>query len=71
MSRVKQSVDEGVKEIRLTSEDAGAYGLDIGTNIVELLRDVLTAVPDGVMVKLGMVRCVSFVLWHSCLLNNV
>jgi threonylcarbamoyladenosine tRNA methylthiotransferase CDKAL1 len=56
VSRVRQSVAEGVKEIRLTSEDAGAYGRDIGTNIAQLLRDVLEAVPDGVMVKLGMVR---------------
>ncbi len=55
VSRVRQSVAEGVREIRLTSEDAGAYGRDIGTNIAELLRDVLEAVPDGVMVKLGMV----------------
>jgi threonylcarbamoyladenosine tRNA methylthiotransferase CDKAL1 len=56
VDRVRQSVAEGVKEIRLTSEDAGAYGRDIGTNIAALLRDVLEAVPDGVMVKLGMVR---------------
>jgi threonylcarbamoyladenosine tRNA methylthiotransferase CDKAL1 len=55
VDRVRQSVAEGVKEIRLTSEDAGAYGRDIGTNIAALLRDVLEAVPDGVMVKLGMV----------------
>ena len=34
-------ITEGVTEIRLTSEDTGAYGLDIGTNIVELLHAVL------------------------------
>lgn len=54
VARVKQCVEEGVREVRLTSEDAGAYGLDIGTNIVELLEAVLAVLPDGVMLKLGM-----------------
>lgn len=33
---------------------AGAYGLDLGTSVVELLELVLPALPDGVMLKLGM-----------------
>lgn len=33
LSRVRQSIEQGVTEIRLTSEDTGAYGLDIGTNL--------------------------------------
>uniref|UniRef100_A0A7S1NLL5 Threonylcarbamoyladenosine tRNA methylthiotransferase n=1 Tax=Eutreptiella gymnastica TaxID=73025 RepID=A0A7S1NLL5_9EUGL len=53
-ARVKQVVSEGVKEIRLTSEDTGAYGRDIGTNIGELLKAVVTHIPDGVMLRLGM-----------------
>eukprot|EP01064_Diplonema_japonicum_P008004 TRINITY_DN15572_c0_g1_i1.p1 TRINITY_DN15572_c0_g1~~TRINITY_DN15572_c0_g1_i1.p1 ORF type:complete len:530 (+),score=91.87 TRINITY_DN15572_c0_g1_i1:51-1592(+) len=52
--RVKQVISEGVKEIRLTSEDSGAYGKDIGTNIVNLLRKVVELVPEGVMLRLGM-----------------
>ena len=47
-------IKEGVKEIRLTSEDSGAYGKDIGTTIVELLRAVVELVPDGVMLRVGM-----------------
>ena len=37
VQRVKDAVSEGVCEIWLTSEDTGAYGRDIGTNIAELL----------------------------------
>ena len=57
IDRVRHVVEaEGVKEIRLTSEDTGAYGRDIGTSLPELLRGVLAAVEDhdDVMVKLGM-----------------
>ncbi|KAJ9451825.1 Threonylcarbamoyladenosine tRNA methylthiotransferase [Diplonema papillatum] len=52
--RVQQVVEEGVKEIRLTSEDSGAYGRDIGTNIVELLDRVVQLIPEGVMLRVGM-----------------
>ena len=31
---------EGVTEVWLTSEDTGAYGLDIGSNIAKLLHKV-------------------------------
>ncbi len=51
---MKDVLNDGVREIRLTSEDTGAYGLDIGTNIVELLKTILPEIPDGVMLKMGM-----------------
>lgn len=38
VARVKQVCEENVKEIWLTSEDTGAYGRDIGTDISQLLR---------------------------------
>ncbi len=41
-NRVKTVIAEGVKEIWLTSEDTGAYGRDIGTNISELLVSLCT-----------------------------
>ena len=41
-------------EIWLTSEDTGAYGIDLGTNIVELLRAMAAIMPDGVMLRVGM-----------------
>jgi threonylcarbamoyladenosine tRNA methylthiotransferase CDKAL1 len=46
--------NEGVKEIWLTSEDTGAYGRDIDTNIVELLWSILDVLPEPVMLRLGM-----------------
>jgi hypothetical protein len=38
----------------MTSEDTGAYGLDIGTNIGELLSVIPPLLPSGVMMRLGM-----------------
>uniref|UniRef100_A0A7S1PI37 Threonylcarbamoyladenosine tRNA methylthiotransferase n=1 Tax=Percolomonas cosmopolitus TaxID=63605 RepID=A0A7S1PI37_9EUKA len=52
--RVKKVVAEGVKEIRLTSEDTGAYGIDIGSNISKLLNTLVDLLPDGVMMRVGM-----------------
>ena len=45
-----------VREIWLSSEDTGAYGRDIGTDIAALLRRMADALPrDGsVMLRLGM-----------------
>jgi threonylcarbamoyladenosine tRNA methylthiotransferase CDKAL1 len=56
VTRVRQVCAEGlVKEIRLTSEDVGAYGIDIGTNIVELLRAILLVVEGThIMLRIGM-----------------
>lgn len=54
LSRALQAVAEGVSEIWLTSEDTGAYGIDIGSNIASLLHRVADALPSHVMLKLGM-----------------
>lgn len=55
VERVKQIVAQGVREIRLTSEDTGAYGLDIGTNAAALMREVVKAVEGTtVMIRIGM-----------------
>merc|ERR1719336_2822958 len=43
VGRVRAVMAEGVKEIWLTSEDVGAYGLDINTNIAELLDEIRKA----------------------------
>jgi tRNA A37 methylthiotransferase MiaB len=45
---------EGVVEVWLTSEDTGAYGRDIGTNIVELMKKIVEVIPDGCMLRIGM-----------------
>lgn len=54
VARARQVAAEGVCQIELASEDMGAYGIDIGTNIVELLNAVCDALPPGVMLRTGM-----------------
>ncbi|CAE7235023.1 cdkal1 [Symbiodinium natans] len=54
LARALQAASEGVSEVWLTSEDTGAYGLDIGTNIASLLNRVADSLPEHVMLKLGM-----------------
>ena len=41
-------------EIWLSSEDTGAYGLDIGTNISQLFDSLTLSLPSHVMIRLGM-----------------
>jgi len=54
VQRALQVAKEGVRHIELASEDMGAYGVDIGTNIVELLKALSDALPPGVMLRTGM-----------------
>ncbi len=52
VERIKQSFDEGVVEVWLTSEDTGAYGRDIGHSIVELLWEIIKVIPEGILKNL-------------------
>ena len=52
--RVRSVLDEGVCEVRITSEDTGAYGIDLKTNIVHLLEAIVPLLPEGVMLRIGM-----------------
>jgi threonylcarbamoyladenosine tRNA methylthiotransferase CDKAL1 len=55
VSRVRKVVSEGVNEIWLSSEDTGAYGRDLGTDIVSLLKSIVAVLPSkGVMLRVGM-----------------
>lgn len=45
---------EGVKEIWLTSEDLGAWGIDLGNTIVDLLNAIVQVLPRDVMLRIGM-----------------
>ncbi|KAI9204840.1 uncharacterized protein BJ171DRAFT_90497 [Polychytrium aggregatum] len=58
VERVKTVLSEGVMEIWLTSEDTGAYGRDIGTDIVELLWGIVDAMEEHpnqtAMLRVGM-----------------
>uniref|UniRef100_A0A8C5MY07 tRNA-t(6)A37 methylthiotransferase n=1 Tax=Leptobrachium leishanense TaxID=445787 RepID=A0A8C5MY07_9ANUR len=54
VDRAVQSFQEGVCEIWLTSEDTGAYGKDIGTDLPTLLWKLVEIIPEGAMLRLGM-----------------
>jgi len=55
VSRASQVIkEEGVKEIWLTSEDLGAWGIDIGLTIVDLLKALVEVIPPNCMLRLGM-----------------
>jgi threonylcarbamoyladenosine tRNA methylthiotransferase CDKAL1 len=54
LKRISTAINEGVKEIWLTSEDTGAYGRDIGTNIAHLLNLLVDNMPEDVMLRVGM-----------------
>eukprot|EP00013_Stygamoeba_regulata_P003103 CAMPEP_0177637492 /NCGR_PEP_ID=MMETSP0447-20121125/4999_1 /TAXON_ID=0 /ORGANISM="Stygamoeba regulata, Strain BSH-02190019" /LENGTH=561 /DNA_ID=CAMNT_0019139421 /DNA_START=70 /DNA_END=1755 /DNA_ORIENTATION=- len=52
--RVRTSLDEGVMAVFMTSEDTGAYGRDIGTNLPALLADMLPLFTGHAMLRIGM-----------------
>ncbi len=56
VARVESAVRDGVQEIWLSSEDTGAYGRDIGTSLVVLLRRILQVLPKdcSTMLRVGM-----------------
>ncbi|KON32151.1 MAG: hypothetical protein AC479_07835 [miscellaneous Crenarchaeota group-6 archaeon AD8-1] len=53
--RVKKDLKNGVKEFWLTSQDAGCYGEDLDTNIVELLES-LTKIKRDFYLRIGMMN---------------
>ncbi len=55
ITQIRVSLDEGVKEIWLTSEDLGAYGLDIKSSLPELLTQILKIQKDFKL-RLGMMN---------------
>lgn len=63
VNRVKTSVEDGVMEIWLTSEDTGAYGRDINTSLPELCRNIIKELPENTMLKIGMTNP-PFILEH-------
>lgn len=55
IDRVKEAVSNGVKKIMITAQDAGAYGVDIGTNLPNLLKKIVK-VPGRFKVRIGMMN---------------
>lgn len=54
VARAAQAFEEGVCELWITSEDTGAYGIDIGTNLPELLWQLIDVIPENCMMRVGM-----------------
>ncbi|MCL5423980.1 MAG: tRNA (N(6)-L-threonylcarbamoyladenosine(37)-C(2))-methylthiotransferase [Candidatus Marsarchaeota archaeon] len=52
---IKDSVDKGAKEIQLTSQDMGAYGLDKNTNIA-ILMEKISNIDGDFKVRVGMLN---------------
>jgi MiaB-like tRNA modifying enzyme len=55
LKRVNLLVERGCREVRLTAQDAGLYGLDIGTSISELVRRVCELEGDF-RIRVGMMN---------------
>ncbi|MFA5412746.1 MAG: tRNA (N(6)-L-threonylcarbamoyladenosine(37)-C(2))-methylthiotransferase [Candidatus Micrarchaeia archaeon] len=54
-SWIEGGVGKGAKEIQLTGMDSGAYGLDMGTDLVSLLKEV-AKIKGDFRVRLGMIN---------------
>lgn len=53
IAEIKDAIDSGTKEILLTAQDTACYGLDIDTNIVELLKEA-SKINGNFKIRLGM-----------------
>lgn len=53
IEQIRIAKHEGIKETWLVSEDNGAYGLDIGTNFIELLKEIIK-LGQGPKIRIGM-----------------
>lgn len=51
--QARASLEQGAKEIWITSQDTGAWGLDIGASLPLLLENLLT-IPGNYRIRLGM-----------------
>ncbi|WP_162007667.1 tRNA (N(6)-L-threonylcarbamoyladenosine(37)-C(2))-methylthiotransferase [Aciduliprofundum sp. MAR08-339] len=55
ISRVKDALNMGAVEIRLSAQDTAAYGRDIGTNLAELVN-LITSLDGRFYVRIGMME---------------
>jgi len=53
--QVQTEIEEGCKEVWLTSTDNGCYGFDIGTDLPSLVYAVVE-IPDDFMIRVGMMN---------------
>ncbi len=55
---VKKAIEEGCKEIRLTSQDTASYGRDIGKSLPELINEIVD-IEGEFRVRIGMMHPLS------------
>jgi len=55
LKEIKTSLAQGCKEIWLTSQDNGAYGKDIGINLINLLKEILS-LKENFFLRIGMMN---------------
>ncbi|MAG61147.1 hypothetical protein CL619_05140 [archaeon] len=55
VKRAQKAIQEGIKEIWLTSQDTGCYGFDINTNLPSLLNE-LVKIPGDYKIRVGMMN---------------
>ncbi|MBD3227564.1 MAG: tRNA (N(6)-L-threonylcarbamoyladenosine(37)-C(2))-methylthiotransferase [Candidatus Lokiarchaeota archaeon] len=55
INSIKNSIQEGAKEIRLTSQDLSAYGIDLGVNLAQLLKQI-NYLKGEFRIRLGMMN---------------
>lgn len=60
---IRSAIKQGCKDIQLTAQDTGSYGLDIGHNLGELLLNV-SKIKAGFRIRVGMMN-------PYTLLNNI
>ncbi len=53
--RVRESLREGVRELWITAQDTGAYGLDSGSSLPELLNEI-TKIKGAYRIRVGMMN---------------
>ena len=57
VNEVKKNIEQGCKEIWITSQDNGAYGLDTGKRrLINLLNEILDKVEGNYKIRLGMIN---------------
>ncbi|MFB6076304.1 MAG: tRNA (N(6)-L-threonylcarbamoyladenosine(37)-C(2))-methylthiotransferase [Candidatus Aenigmatarchaeota archaeon] len=63
IEEVKKSIENGCKEIQITSQDTGCYGFDRDSNLVELLKRLVN-LPGKFKTRIGMLNP------HNLLVKN-
>ncbi len=55
LEKVRKAISQGAVEIRLSAQDTAAYGRDMGTNLPEMLEQILS-LSGKFMVRIGMME---------------